>query len=94
MLINDFLSADALKKLAIWEKAQDDIVLVKQKESVANGKITDKFLIDQTERGIPYYGATGGSLTYMITPCSLGMAIVIKHNVTKAEIDLTDYDSL
>jgi hypothetical protein len=41
----------------------------------------------------PYYGATGGSLTYCFTPTSIGTVIKVKHGFTNEEIDLSDYES-
>ncbi len=35
----------------------------------------------------------GDFLTYIITPTSIGMAVRVKHNGTKEEIDLTDYEN-
>lgn len=40
----------------------------------------------------PYYGAIGGELTYSFTPTSLGVAVVVRHALTKNEINLTEYD--
>jgi len=40
-----------------------------------------------------YYGCIGGGYSYMFTPTTLGCAIVVKNNITKEEINLTDYDS-
>jgi len=40
-----------------------------------------------------YYGAIGGDCTYCFTPTGLGIVIVVKNNVTKEEINLTDYEN-
>jgi len=42
--------------------------------------------------GTNYYGAIGGVLTYSFTPNALGLVIIVQHGVTKAELDLTDYN--
>ena len=44
------------------------------------------------EQGYPYTGATGGDLTYLITPTSIGVIIKVRYNPTTEIIDLTDYD--
>jgi predicted Zn-dependent peptidase len=41
----------------------------------------------------PYYGATGGQLTYMFTPTNLGVVVKVKHEYTKAVIDLSEYEN-
>lgn len=69
------------EKLRVWEEEQDRKVIDQQK-----GTEFERF-------GIPYYGVTGGSLTYSFTPTGLGVVVKIRNNVTKEEIDLTDYDS-
>jgi hypothetical protein len=40
-----------------------------------------------------HYGTIGGGYTYRFTPTSLGVIVQIENNVTKAVLDLTDYDS-
>jgi len=40
-----------------------------------------------------YTGASGGRYTWSFTPTSLGVALVVTDEVTKQEIDLTDYES-
>lgn len=41
----------------------------------------------------PYYGGSGGSLTYSFTPTSLGLIVKVTNNMTGQTIDLTDYES-
>lgn len=41
---------------------------------------------------VPYYGAVGGELTYSFTPTTIGLIIKVRHAMTGAEIDLTDWD--
>jgi hypothetical protein len=38
----------------------------------------------------PYYGATGGGLSYRFTPTSLGTIIVVKEAITGKELNVTD----
>jgi hypothetical protein len=68
-----------LAKIAQWANEQDAIVVAKQKEQ---GVVGDR----------PNYGAIGSTLTYMFTPTSIGTIVKVVHGVTKAELDLTDYD--
>lgn len=44
-------------------------------------------------RETPYYGASGGNLTYEFTPTSIGLAVRVRHSGTGEVLDLTDYDS-
>ena len=39
-------------------------------------------------------GAIGRRWSYLFTPTSIGLLVVLIDNATKAKIDLTDYDSL
>jgi len=39
------------------------------------------------------YGAIGGGYTYQFTPTSLGVIVKVENCVTKASINLTDFDS-
>jgi hypothetical protein len=41
----------------------------------------------------PYYGCSGGVLTYMFTPTTIGLVVKVEHGYTKETIDLSDYDS-
>lgn len=51
-------------------------------------------IIVAIEQGLdmPYYGAIGGSLSYIFIPTSLGVIIKVRHSVTKEELDVTEYD--
>jgi hypothetical protein len=85
---------DAQKaKLAEWEKEQDKIAVEMQRKEIANQAYPNPFHVHLLERDEPYYGATGGVLTYKFTPTSIGEILVVKHSYTNAELDLTDYDS-
>lgn len=39
----------------------------------------------------PYYGCSGGGYTYHFTPTTLGLVVKVTNNLTKEEIDVTDY---
>lgn len=41
----------------------------------------------------PVGGAIGGIYTYCFTPTTLGYITVVKNNITKEEINLTDFES-
>lgn len=77
-----YLDDDQKRELQQWIAAQNSKALEMQKG------MDYPFGGDK-----PYYGATGGVLTYCFTPTSLGLVTVVKHGYTKEEIDLTDYDS-
>ena len=84
------LDENQIKRLREWEAEQDAIALAEQKKSTNRNSFA---AIINDECNEPYYGATGGSLTYEFTPNSIGMVIVVKHGYTKAELDLSDYDN-
>lgn len=37
-------------------------------------------------------GATGGLITYMLTPTNLGVVVKLRNNVTNEEVDVTRYE--
>lgn len=74
------LTPEELVEVSEWSAEQDAIIVERQR---ARG--------DQSDT--PYYGASGGSLTYMFTPTSLGLVIKVEHGLTKNVLDLTDYES-
>lgn len=43
--------------------------------------------------GQPYLGAVGGVFTYTFTPTGIGTVIRVVCSYTKAELDVSDYDS-
>jgi hypothetical protein len=49
--------------------------------------------IEAKEGHKPYYGATGGQLTYMFTPTNLGIVVKVEHCYTKETIDLSEYEN-
>lgn len=44
-------------------------------------------------KGEVYAGASGGNLTFSVTPTGLGTTFKVRESITKEEIDLTDYDN-
>lgn len=62
-----------------WAKEQDEAVLARQRLLTGTGARVN-------------YGAIGGELTYSFTPMSVGTITKVTHAVTKAKLDLTDYD--
>jgi hypothetical protein len=73
------LDAEQFKRLAAWSREQDAKVAEQQKGKGFSST--------------PYYGCSGGSLTYSFTPTTLGLVVVVKNNITNEEINLTDYDN-
>lgn len=69
-----------LELLREWEQEQDRLW------------VESKKMVDPQDPDEPYYGAIGGSRTYMLTPTGIGMIVVVKH-ANGAELDLTDYDA-
>lgn len=52
----------------------------------------DKVVAQKQGRDEAYYGAIGGGYTFCFTPTGLGVALTVVNNVTKEEINLTEYD--
>jgi hypothetical protein len=73
------------EKACKFIEEQDAKVVEKQKES------TVAFIKGCAEEGIAYYGATGGAYSYIFTPTSIGLVTVIRNNMTKEELTLTDF---
>ena len=51
------------------------------------------FIKEQDEKSGGRYGAIGGAYTYHFTPTSIGVAFMVENTVTKAVLDLSDYES-
>lgn len=83
------LTQKQVDKLDSWVKEQAKIALERQKETVKNPSYG---FISSWEMGYPYEGAIGGSLTYHVTPTSMGVIIKASHSMTDNEIDLTEYE--
>ena len=80
------ISEEQQKKINKWAKKQDYLVKEQQKGS-------DDVVISESSRlGLPYYGASGGSLSYEFTPTGLGVVLKVTNNYTKESIDVTEYD--
>jgi hypothetical protein len=87
------LDEEQWKKLDAWEKEQDAKALAEQRATIKAHGAMSEFHAALAENGTPYYGATGGSLTFHFSPNSIGMWISVTHGWTKAEIDLSDYEN-
>lgn len=53
----------------------------------------DRIIAERQQRDEAYYGAIGGGVTYQFTPTSLGVVCKVRHALTNAELDLTDYEN-
>lgn len=88
---NFVITEEEQKRIAAWCKEQDAKAAHIQQQS---GQYKDDpHKEDLLRRGMPYYGAVGGSLTYHFTPTAIGTVFAVSHAVTKETLDLTDYDS-
>ena len=83
------LSKEQRKKLQEWKIRVAKAGIDKQREVVRDPGWEYK---TSWELGHPYTGAIGGGITYCFTPTSLGVSVVVKDQVTKLEIDLTEYE--
>jgi hypothetical protein len=75
------LDAEQSKRLNEWCSEQDKKVMESQKGT------------EVEHSGEAYYGCSGGSVTYMFTPTTLGLVVKVQNNMTGEIIDLTDYES-
>lgn len=55
-------------------------------------KVQENKVAALQKREDAYYGAIAGGYTYFFTPTTLGTVAKVINNLTKEEIDLTDYD--
>lgn len=67
-----------------YESLKPEILAIQRKGSKASG-ISD--ILDGDE---PYYGATGGGVSYTFTPTSLGTILVVKEAITGKELNVSD----
>lgn len=81
-------SVEQYDKFDKWFQEQDLKAVEAQRKEIEN---PDKFVLMCWERGIPYCGPIGGGLSYKVICTSLGMQIFAIHNITKEEIDITEY---
>lgn len=75
------LDAQQISKLNEWSGEQDKKVVELQKGTK----------LEHPDEA--YYGCSGGALTYMFTPTTLGLVVKVQNNLTSEIIDLTDYES-
>ena len=60
--------------------------------SPAEAKKVKRFIKQEDKKCGGEYGAIGGGYTYHITPTSLGAVLKVENTVTKAVLNLTEYD--
>lgn len=53
----------------------------------------DKALAEKQGKDQPYYGCSGGSLSFEFTPTTLGMVVKVTNNLTKESLDVTEWDN-
>ena len=82
------LDAAQLAKLEVWTARQDAAALAEQRSMTGR----DAFWIELNEDGEPYYGVSGGELTFEITPTGIGTVVKVRHNWTKKTLDLSEYE--
>lgn len=76
------------KKLKAFIKRENRKLLASQKKTMS--KRDFKFYTGDGK--YPYHGATGGAVTYIINPCSIGTSIQVSY-CGGEPYDITDYDS-
>ena len=68
-----------------WLESLKPEILATQKKGSAGSDISDILGGDE-----PYYGATGGGVSYTFTPTSLGTILVVKEAITGKELNVSD----
>jgi len=68
-----------------WYKSLLPEILAIQKPGLAKSGLSD--IVGDDE---PYYGATGGGLSYTFIPTSLGTIITVKEAITGKELNVSD----
>jgi hypothetical protein len=68
-----------------WVESLRPEILAIQKAGSAKSGIDDTIT-----GGEPYYGATGGGLSYTFIPTSLGTIITVKEAITGKELNVSD----
>lgn len=71
--------------IAEWvESLRPEILAIQKAGSKLSG------IDDTITGGEPYYGATGGGLSYTFIPTSLGTIITVKETITGKELNVSD----
>lgn len=73
-------------QIEAWRKEQDAKVAHMQQES--GWRKDDGYMQAKLRRGIPYYGVSGGALTYKFTPTGIGTFLNVYHQVTQETLAL------
>lgn len=68
-----------------WLESLKPEILAIQKQGSKNSPFGDIMSSDE-----PYYGATGGGVSYTFTPTSLGTILTVKEAITGKELNVSD----
>jgi hypothetical protein len=80
------------KKAAEEFFREEDLKAVEMQKAVKRNHHDTCYQI-MWELGQPYTGAMGGGHEYSFMPTSMGHTIVVKHSITKAEKNITDFST-
>lgn len=84
------LDDEQISRYNEWITEQNLKAVEKQKKEISN---PSPFVVACWKEGYPYTGASGGGITYSITPTGIGTVIKVRYEYLNSEIDLTDYDN-
>jgi hypothetical protein len=84
--MNFIIDDEQMVLINAWCDKQDKIAAEEQAKDAEMCVLRDDLGMT-----LPYYGATGGQLQFIFTPCSIGVAQTVKHLWTKNTLDITDY---
>lgn len=88
--IFDLLTPSQQAKALKFFAEQDAVALEDEKEQFKDGAPIEMKLA--WADGQPYSGAIGGSRTYIFTPTSLGVIVIVRHGITNAELNITNFE--
>jgi hypothetical protein len=74
-------------KLEAFVAARRKVIIENQRKTMS----PEDFAHLTSNGKYPYAGATGGALTYHITPCSIGTSVQVSY-FGGEKFDITDYD--
>lgn len=82
------ITDEQVRKISAWQQEVSAKVIEQQRKSMS----PEDFSMLTMDGKYPYYGASGGGLTFSFTPTSLGCVVKVTEALTGEELDITDYE--
>jgi hypothetical protein len=80
------LGASKITEGTVFSLTEEQIKQVAEWAAEQDRKIAEKQGKDH-----PYYGCSGGSLSYEFTPTSIGLVVKVTNNLSKESINVTEW---